>query len=197
MDTPEEDAMEKRLVEAAIRALIQSGDIDPRGKTRRQIMTDIAALMKEREINWETVIDHKSELLQRAHELRARGSGAEAIVLYATWIEHALNLVIKTCAARSGLSDQHVLTLLKDTQIRAKFVWVHLLLSLPLAEEQAGRVGLIHSVRNEFIHYKWTPTEDRDESRLKGALEAVRFVEGYLDSIIQQYVDLGYDHTCE
>jgi hypothetical protein len=176
-----------------IMALIENGVIDPRGKTAIEIMREVRAYCETREINWQSVIDHQEDLLRVATSLVEQGDKEAAVVLYATWIEHALNHIIHVASIRSKLIDRHCEAVFRDTQIRAKFIWIHLLFGDPVRDEDFDRVCLIHSVRNEFVHYKWNLSEERDEARVKGALEAVRLIRFYIEAFTHRHVNRGFD----
>ena len=188
--------IERLVVEAAIRGLIQSGHIDPRGKSQDQILSEVGEYTKAHNVEWVAITDHKSDIVDAAKKLIEGGHKDEALVLYATLVEHTLNFIIKNSGVRSGLNQAHVITLLKDTQIRAKFILAHLLHSVPLDDEQYNRVHLINSVRNEFIHYKWSDSDDdRNEARLKGALESFSFLHQYLESFTENHINRGFKYS--
>lgn len=180
-----------RIANRAIIALVHSGKIDPRGKTREELLLALREFIQNHHIDWKISIDHRDHILVVADQLRTSGNSEEAIVLYATWIEHALNHIVQVTAQRSKLSVRQNEAVLRDTQIRAKFVWVHLLFGKPIPPEEYERVCLIHKVRNDFVHYKWEEHDDRDSAQAKGALEAIDLTRDYLDSFIQQHVSLG------
>lgn len=183
----------RRVAECAFRALVQRGDIDPRGKSPSEILRELSDYIDTHEIEWIPIIDHQEDLAKVADSLATNGDREEAVVLYATWIEHALNEVIHVAAMRSDLTVPQRDSLFRDTQIRAKFVWAHLLFGESVPVEEFNRVALIHSVRNDFVHYKWNPKEERDDARVAGAIDAVRLVRRYLQDFAHRHLYREFD----
>jgi len=186
------EEFENQLVNAALLALIRSGDINPRGKDRRALLRAAGRRLKKGKIEWRPIADHRSSLLQRAEILASDNAKELAVVLYATLIEHALNFVIDRKSGALRLTPSQVEVLLKDTQIRAKFIWMHLLCGRRVPKEEYDRACLVNSMRNEFVHYKWKEKDDKHDVRITGAVRAAELLTLYLKKLVQQHVDRGF-----
>jgi hypothetical protein len=102
--------------------------------------------------------------------------------MYATWIEHSLNLILQQVAFAQGLSKAHFQSMIKEASLRAKTTWILPLLGVrPLTEVTVGRVQKLADTRNAFIHYKWgqlSKAAEADQQRaLADAEKVVRTIQ--------------------
>ncbi|MDR3416174.1 MAG: hypothetical protein P4L83_08310 [Nevskia sp.] len=89
------------VVVAVARSLLaefaNAGHIDltkPKEDIWKQLRSVTASLPDD----FDVVIDHTPKLLAAARRARSEGQAELSLVLYATWVEHSLNLVIKQLA---------------------------------------------------------------------------------------------------
>src|SRR5438132_5619611 len=127
-----EERLKRQLIEAVIQSGIVDGTLDPRGKTEEQFRIETLDLLRniaksESSIQW--TLDFRGGLLRQARRLRRMEKREEAILYYATWIEHMLNGMIATVFRRRKLSDEWVRDFIRETQLKAKFAFVVLMLS--------------------------------------------------------------------
>lgn len=188
---PEGREFTAAIADAVIGSLIRSGDLDPRGKTKHELLGELWAFVK-RKPEFVFSIDHTEALLATARKFAEQSDTESSILYYAIWCEHVLNEMILSYALRAGLGEKEIEHLLKDTQFRAKYLWVHLVFQENVRKEQFHRAALIGSVRNEFVHYKWEGRSDDEDAkhtaRLKGAIQAAEPLVKYLSAMASRVV---------
>jgi hypothetical protein len=141
---------------------IRDGRIDPRGKSEEQVEKEfvdfLGELLEAEEGEVLIVTDYTDSLLREARRSAKRGTFEFACLLYATWVEHWLNQMIVTAAARRGLTDQ------ERTQALRR-----------LAARHQKALIEIGELRNTFVHYKWRrqPLDDRSDKNLAGAVRNI------------------------
>jgi len=124
------DALERKLTDAVVNGLIScgiaDGRLDPRGKSDQQFQREVARYMKSvadgAPLQFTT--DFRGGLLVQARMLRKNRREEEAVLYYATWIEHMLNMMAASILRRRGLTQDLVREFIFDTGIRAKYLFV-------------------------------------------------------------------------
>jgi hypothetical protein len=193
--SPEGIEFSVAVADAVTASLIRSGELDPRGKSKHELYKALAAfVIKKPTFTFST--DYTDTLLETARKFRKQKDSESAILYYAIWCEHVLNHLIFTYGLRMRMRERDVVHLLKDTQFRAKFIWVHLSFAEKFKEIQFHRATLLSSIRNEFIHYKWEGRSDseseKDKARVKGALEAAEPLVTYLEALTHRHIHRGF-----
>ncbi len=144
------------------RQLIRDGNIDPRGKTPEQLFTAFKHIVEDDRYVFQIVTDYTPDLLREARQRAKAGGGLEALMFYATWVEHTLNGMIASLARRLSLGESIGLDLIRHTRLNEKFVWLHaFLVRRAPARLQITRLQQLAERRNQFIHYKWRAEPER------------------------------------
>lgn len=103
-----------------------------------------------------TVIDFQPRLLYSARSLARRPHPIEAVILYATWMEHWLNAILLTTALKQGRPEADAVQMVREIGIRGKLGWLWSMLRLPaITATDTDRIAFLAEVRNEHVHYKW------------------------------------------
>jgi hypothetical protein len=132
------------------------------------------------------VIDFQPRLLASARLLSSRAHPIEAVILYATWMEHWLNSLLLTTMLRRDMTEAHALQLIRQANIEAKLSGLWSLVELPaLQEEHVKRIKFLAEVRNEHVHYKW---KGQDPDVLCGPSSRLTLVVSDIDQTIQDLV---------
>jgi hypothetical protein len=133
------------------------------------------------------VLDFQPRLLASARLLASRPHPIEAVILYATWMEHWLNAVLLTTMLRKRMTESHSLQLIRQSNMDAKLGGLWSLIELPaLPEEHIRRIKFLAAVRNEHVHYKW---EGRDPDVLYGPTSRLTLAVADMDRTVQDLVD--------
>lgn len=138
-----------------------------------------------------TVIDFQPRLLYSARRLAKRNHPIEAVILYATWMEHWLNAVLLTTALKQGRAEDEAVQMIRDANIRAKVGWLWATLQLPaLRDIDRERMTFLADVRNEHVHYKW---KGQDPDALYGdntrLVVAIRDIEDSVEALVALEID--------
>jgi hypothetical protein len=82
------------------------------------------------------VLDFQPRLLASARQLASRPHPIEAVILYATWMEHWLNALLLTTMVRRAMTESHALQLIRQANIEAKLGGLWTLVELPALPEE-------------------------------------------------------------
>ena len=146
---------ERDLIKGLIAAFANAGHIDI-SKTDDEIWDQFKAIADGLPTDFDVVIDHTPKLLRNARTAKSEHNHELAVLMYATWIEHSINLVLQQVAFARGISEPHFQAMLREASLRAKTTWLLPLLGIkPLSEVVVGRIQKLADTRNAFIHYKW------------------------------------------
>lgn len=127
----------------------------------KQPEKDILAQLKKvsdvlTEKDLDPVIDHTESLLSKAREAHKAGDLSIAVLMYATYVEHTLNLFLMKLAEARDIPSAQYAMMIREASLRAKSTWLLPLLgSRPLSELTITRIQRLAEARNAFIHYKW------------------------------------------
>src|SRR2546423_11757400 len=156
-----ERKVQRAIVEALISTAVAKGEIDPTGKSQREMWEELLPTFKslatgEQKMAW--VIDPRSTLLAQARDFRKRERAELAILLYATWFEHWINGLLDNRAATAGFTAAEVSLLLRHTStLKAKFSCFPVIVKFPrLSAKHIHAVATCAELRNAFVHYKFT-----------------------------------------
>lgn len=168
------------LLREMLVSAIHDGRIETSGRSdddiRKQLQALIRKLPSDSDEPLEIVTDHSPVLLAKAREAAGDGSYEIATLLYATWCEHWINRVILVTLQRRKLSDEVGLRIIRELRFESKLTWFLEVLGLtPIDESARKAVSHLAELRNQFVHYKYTPTTtffDRKEiERLQKAIQ--------------------------
>src|SRR5438445_2988171 len=133
--TQKDDHLFELVMSGFLRGAVDAGKITIKGKTVEEIRLDLAEyidkyVMRKRG-DIPMVIDHTPSLLDQAKKFRRTGSIELSCILFATWIEHWINQVIRNQAVRTKIPETHIVSAIKETQLRGKITWLPIMLGLP------------------------------------------------------------------
>lgn len=139
------------------------------------------------------LIDHTAALIREARSYARQSKFDFAILFYATYIEHQVNLIIAEACKQRRLSSQLTKTLLREANLKAKLTWVlQLLGERPITKKWIDRIGAVLEERNAFVHYKWPimpddPKKPRVDTRpdmIRSAELVVKFLRRHEDNVL-------------
>jgi hypothetical protein len=137
------------------------------------------------------VIDFQPRLLASARLLASRPHPIEAVILYATWMEHWLNALLLTTMLKRDMTEAHALQLIRQANMEAKLGGLWALAQLPpLPEEHIKRIRFLAEVRNEHVHYKW---KGQDPDVLYGPSSRLALAVSDIEQTIQDLVNFEID----
>jgi hypothetical protein len=132
------------------------------------------------------VLDFQRRLLASARQLALRPHPIEAVILYATWMEHWLNSLLLTTMLQRFMSEPHALQLIRQANIQTKLAGLWSLVELPpLPEMHVKRIEFLAEVRNEHVHYKW---KGQDPDVLYGPMARLSLAVAEIDRTVQDLV---------
>jgi hypothetical protein len=186
--------LSRMIGDAVIETAVADGHLDPRGKDEDQWQKDVVKYLrraaKADTFAWN--IDHRGTLLDEARRLKKAGQMERAVLHYATWTEHMLNSFIASLLRRNKLSEDWVRSVIRDTGLRAKYVFATLLFGCKPSSAIADAIQVISERRNQFVHYKWLYHEElQGENQKKqyvGAVLRAEKVVRHLIAVEDRYI---------
>ena len=170
--------MMKEVAQRFAESLIRDGEIDPRGKTDKEIHREISQFLSTHKLEFLAAIDYTGDILKQARNFARSKQYLFSCIFYAMWFEHWLNRVIAMQAKRKKLTQEEILQIIRETQFRAKTTWLLRILNLkPINNSHLKRMQAIVDVRNSFVHYKWKHMDIDDESFAKEGEQARKLLE--------------------
>jgi hypothetical protein len=141
------------------KSYIDSGRLDPAGKTHTEIVAEVRRLADADRGSAPLVsLDYTDGILRRARSAKKADESHWAVLFYAIWFEHKLNSFIALLAGKRGLSAKHTEVLIKETRYAAKGTALLCILGMPpLSNDHMNNVVNLMELRNSFVHYKWKP----------------------------------------
>lgn len=172
-----ERAMERAardLLEGVLIAAVEIGRVSVRGKSPEQIMEEFRkylTIKRIRSLPFTFAIDHTGTLRALGQEFLKKGNLWIALVMYATWVEHTLNLLVSIGVQRRGFSDVTVRQIIRDVPFPAKLSWLLPVLGFRrLHPKHAETFRALAEKRNEFVHYKWPYRGSHSNAEIKPLL---------------------------
>jgi coproporphyrinogen III oxidase len=175
-------------VDMITREAIASGRLKPRGLAPIELQRiAVKEFLSTKNKKLLFAIDHCDNIRLWASKFEAEGEYALAVLMEATWLEHAINQIVEIYGNRRKLSPGEIVQIIRETNFRGKVGWLPRLLRAPrIPATHANAMNKLLDVRNEFVHYKWKGEEDPDRTKKRYA-EALtqfavtrRFVQRYL-----------------
>jgi hypothetical protein len=167
----------REVVSAVLTGAIACGDLSFKGKTAEEIRNEtqrFRRLLARGRIKILPVIDHRNDLLREARTFLRHSDWNLALLLYATYFEHAVNSLLAMQARRRRFSKDALLQMIREVSLPAKMGWVLELLGMkPINSVHRKRLLKLAELRNAFVHYKWLPKTDSDVALFYGKLDPV------------------------
>jgi hypothetical protein len=165
------DAIDAAMGDEVLRAVVRHflmhgylGAVEISVSNIDQIAEGLAALVDEMG-NFDMLTSHTDGLLDDALAASKGERHLVAILLYATFFEHKINGIIDTLARQKGLGAQEAFSLIRQKTIKQKLKCVLEFLGAPPLGK-ADSINRIIGLRNEFVHYRWTPRHDKSSNSL-------------------------------
>lgn len=155
---------------SAVNGMVRRGELKVEGKTAEQLFPEVQKYLRRAEnpkTEVQFTIDHTNTLLDEASRYAKTKNPLLSCVFLATWVEHFLNQMVESITCRDARYREHCSVLVRDMSLRAKFIWIHIQLGIPVASKNLRRLVELSETRNYFIHYKW-PIEDRSSKERTG-----------------------------
>ncbi len=194
--------MARGMLNSIAQQLLLAGIIEPLNKSDNEIRKEVNQYVREHILPIEfplyMTIDHTGDLLRNARRFRSERKRQLACLLFATWFEHMLNLIIGQLGKKSGLNDAGVNEMLRSAQLRDKCTWLLSILGgSALLDTHRKRIIELSEFRNRFIHYKWKledvdrPESEKEDKQLTKLLEEIEMTVTYMRRIEKKYIYLG------
>ena len=155
---------------------VQNGEVSVEGKSESQIHDEYAAFLVQLASvdEFRPVVDHTPDLLRIARRISRDDDSRLATLLYATWVEHWVNGLVRSVCQRRGMPIDDVVEVVRETSLRSKTGWLLRLLGLkPLAPSHRNAILRLAELRNSFVHYKWKPIPEDALEELDRSYNAV------------------------
>lgn len=136
------------------------------------------------------VDDMRPLLLRNAAAYQANPSELPvvALILYATWVEHQINVILKTRTVWAGPGDAEATDVIRSTIMRKRIEWLRTKLGLPpFDSEQVERLTTLMNERHEVIHYKWIGRTTTERQELHERIRRVVAEAPLLVEYLQHY----------
>jgi hypothetical protein len=159
------------VYKATLASFINAGYIDPAGMSPEEIHSEFARIAEALPDDFDVVIDHTPKLLSLARQFRRDGKLELSVLMYATWVEHNLNLILRDLAYNASVEDKYILSMIKESSSRAKATWLlGLLGGKSLPPKALVRMQKLSDARNAFVHYKWGQLSAKAKADQEAAL---------------------------
>ena len=177
------------LIETAIvhgKMTIEEFANKPLGEIKDILFETIKGCTNENE-EFNSTIDYTEGIVQEAKVLKNKKNYRLALVLYATTIEHHLNDIIHKSLISKNFHLNEIENIMR-LDIEAKRTWLFPLLGLPrLSKDCSKYIKTISDKRNEFVHYKWKGSfekefNDKDkeyENLCKKAISTISYIKRF------------------
>ena len=169
-----EKRLARKLVESVLSSAVAYGHVSVKGKSVKKTMEEFRkylTIKRIRSLPLLFAIDHTSTLRTLGREFLKKGQLWIAVVMYATWVEHTLNLLVSIGVHRRGFSDVTVKQIIRDVSISAKLSWLLPVLGFRRLHPRHGEtLRAVAEKRNEFLHYKWPYRANHSDAEIKSLL---------------------------
>jgi hypothetical protein len=149
------------------------GNLDPAPENISALIRTLKKRISAGEMEWRTATDFRSSLLKLAREAKSEEDWEMSCLYYGTWLEHQMNNLIHFWLMKKGGNDRYAETLMKESGVRGKLLWLHLCITgrvVPI--KQLNRLIALAQRRNQFVHYKWTMRDiDAEDDHYQRAAE--------------------------
>ncbi|WP_458691253.1 hypothetical protein [Nocardia tengchongensis] len=198
----------KRLVvRVMFISLVESGRLTIRDRSieeifadYREIVSDLRESLDESEEVGNGVTpdvmtfttDHREMILENARAALSAGRLELACMLFGTYCEHHINLLVSSSMEQLGYSEKTIVTLIRTSNLAVKVTALWEVADLPEWDEEAlKQLNILTEVRNGFVHYKWKGMSDAEHSlrnerpnrALAGIETLLSFLKGVEDEI--------------
>jgi hypothetical protein len=156
----EREALAQVVLFQFVEAALLYGDIPVFGRSDIEILDAIRADMESfvaEEGPIAGVVDATRDLLDTARKFKAQRRGHDAILYYATWVEHWANDIVSVVFRQRHLPEEARVQCLREMPLRSKLTWLLSVLGLPALDPKLlSSVLRLADARNSFIHFKWS-----------------------------------------
>jgi len=180
------------LLETLLISYVETGLVEIGNRPIEEILGEIRRHAKEDsedlDLEFRSTFDHRDSLLERASTAASEGELEIAVVLHTTWIEHVTNGLLLLSLDRQGVSPESCRALIRELRLATKLTALWELARLP--ELPATHLKLIDratSLRNAFVHYKWSSVSQQDEERRRRELSETT---GQIESLVQVFREI-------
>jgi len=182
-----------KLVQTALESVIAHGQLDPKGKSEREIADEFAYLLRSALDSGKFLIavDYTSSILSMARKFEKNEEAWLAALFYVIWVEHILNGLISIAVSRRGESEVITKQIIRDVSLAGKFSWLMPFLGYKSIDlKHASVLNKLAEYRNKFAHYKWSYVDldknaDKDHELLaflKRCQGSIKYLARYRDS---------------
>lgn len=134
------------------------------------------------------VTDHTESLLESAAGFAEVGQEELAILLYATYFEHAMNNIIDHALLSAGASEKTKNDAIRAVNVSGKCGWFLEILHLPAFNPRHAKfINDLAAERNAFVHYKWGAWSDSKEKKknlIAQARKTATYVKKYTSRVL-------------
>lgn len=167
----------EQLFLASLESMIESGQIDPTGKSDEQLRMEAAEMLAEAAASngLHVTLSHEETFLVEARRYTDSEQLDLANMFYVLWAEHWVNRMFIVYARRTSMGEEAARDRIRQAEFKHKIGrdWEAV---FPVAIPEQTRQVLLRAARkrHEFVHYKWLPLEGALDERAKTKLERER-----------------------
>lgn len=199
-----DNILSDNFMEEMFESAIANGYIKTEGKCNDEINSLFVEFLKtlyEGDVEISFIVDHKDTLLEEAMRYRENKEAELSCLLFATWVEHWINGLIRNLSFRQQLTQTDIIDIIKGTNNQGKFTWLLKIFNMPEIDNDHRKKAIaIMSERNNYVHYKYKNDLEDEQSKKKENLIKVisdfeetcfYFNEYHKKHIINNYI---FDH---
>lgn len=161
----------RSLVNGLLASFINTGQIDPSGKSPAELHEELRRIADKLPDNFDVVIDYTPDLLAQARRYRRDEMYGFSVLMYATWIEHNVNMILIDLAKAAEVEERYILEMIKRATSQDKTTWLlGLLGGKPFSVVALKHMKKLNDARNAFVHYKWKQLSRSEEKAQIDAL---------------------------
>ncbi|MBK1884816.1 hypothetical protein JIN85_20570 [Luteolibacter pohnpeiensis] len=170
-----DDDLANSIVQHIINSALADGSLNPTGKSKDQFNQEVFSYLRkiaESDAQFSLILDHRKTLLDQARSFRKSKNVELAILFYATWTEHMLNLFVASYLRRRKLADSFIQDFLRDTGTKSKYIFIiSSYTEKNPAKSWITKLNFISERRNQFVHFKWKGYDDLKSAQMKREYE--------------------------
>jgi hypothetical protein len=175
--SPEDARLVREVTAVLLNGAIASGELSFKGKSADEIKDEVKRFLRLAATGAITilpVIDYRDDLLREARVFLRHSKWDLALLLYATYFEHAINGLLVTQARRRHLNKHALVQMLREVSFSGKTSWLLEVFEMkPINHVHRQKLLKLTEARNSFVHYKWLPKSDSDAALYHTDLDPV------------------------
>ncbi|MBF6144210.1 hypothetical protein [Nocardia nova] len=143
-------------------------------------------------VRW--TMDHREDILNNARSALSDDDIGLSILLYGTWCEHQVNLLLTTAFERLGYSETTSTTLIRNCNMWTKVTALWEIARLRTFDTDTLRIlKSLTDNRNGYVHYKWKYVHDLEFDHTERYREVLSSIDTLIDFMMAVEEDLTWN----